>query len=85
MKLKFTIFLDLTQKTTLQIKFVDFLLKDKWDQHEGNRQLEARFATEFKKNMRQFIMDQIIIWRDMFARSMQVKKSHDWVSFPIYE
>ena len=77
--------LDLTQKTTGQIRFVDFLLKDKWEQHDGNRQLEAKFVTEFKKNMRSFIMDQIVVWRNMFARSMQVKKSHDWVVFPRYD
>ena len=68
---------------TYQIKFVDFLLNDKFEEHDGNRQIEARFANEFKKNMRAFIMDQITKWRDMFARSMQIKKSADWVSYGV--
>ena len=31
-----------------QIKFVDYLLQDKYEEHQGNQQIELRFATEFK-------------------------------------
>ena len=39
---------EMTTDVKYQIKFVDYLLQDKYEEHQGNQKIELRFATEFK-------------------------------------
>ena len=96
---------DLSDSTTQQTEFIEYLLQVKYQELEANQKLEHKMASEFKvnsmthepwvfpyqsfiiffkKTMRIYIMEEVMRWRNYFARSRQVRKSSDWVTFPFY-